>query len=97
MIAKPPSAELCADQKDTDNLPPYDVLDPILERLIEHEQSADQIVAAGFDRATVMRVESLVYTSEYKRFQAAPGARLGQCAFGPDRRYPIANRWRSPA
>lgn len=94
IIEKPPSAELRADQKDADSLPPYEVLDAILERLIDQDQSVAEIVAAGFDRATVKRVEHLIYLSEYKRFQSAPGARTSGRAFWLDRRYPIVNRWR---
>ncbi|MCB2116250.1 MAG: NAD+ synthase [Rhodobacteraceae bacterium] len=94
VIEKAPSAELRDNQKDEDSLPPYPVLDAILERLIEGDQSVAEIVAAGFDRATVKKVEHLVYISEYKRFQSAPGVRLTQKAFWLDRRYPIVNRWR---
>ncbi|WP_127902582.1 NAD+ synthase [Solirhodobacter olei] len=94
VIEKPPSAELRADQKDEDSLPPYPVLDEILERLIEGEQSVAEIVAAGFERAVVKKVEGLLYGAEWKRFQAAPGTRLTTRAFWLDRRYPIVNRWR---
>ena len=94
VIDKPPSAELREDQKDADSLPPYEVLDGILERLIEGEQSVAEVVAAGFDRATVKRVESLIYVAEWKRHQAAPGTRLTTMSFWLDRRYPIVNRWR---
>ncbi|MEM1429381.1 MAG: NAD+ synthase [Pseudomonadota bacterium] len=97
VIDKPPSAELRADQKDEDSLPPYEVLDAILERLIDAEQSVAEVVAAGYDRETVKRVEGLIYVSEYKRFQSAPGARLTRRAFWLDRRYPIVNRWRDPS
>ncbi|ARE39916.1 NAD synthetase [Rhodovulum sp. P5] len=97
VIDKPPSAELRADQKDEDSLPPYDVLDAILEGLIDDEKSVADLVAAGFDRDTVKRVEHLIYISEYKRFQSAPGARLTKRAFWLDRRYPIVNRWRDPS
>ncbi|MBK5935106.1 NAD+ synthase [Rhodovulum imhoffii] len=96
VIDKPPSAELRADQKDEDSLPPYEVLDRILEGLIDHDASVADLVAAGFERETVRRVENLIYTSEYKRFQSAPGARLTPRAFWLDRRYPIVNRWRDP-
>ena len=96
VIDKPPSAELRPDQKDEDSLPPYPVLDAILERLIEGDQSVAEVVAAGFDRATVKRVEHLIYISEWKRFQSAPGPRLTTKAFWLDRRYPIVNRWRDP-
>jgi NAD+ synthase len=94
VITKPPSAELRANQRDDDSLPPYEVLDAILEGLVEREMSVAEIVAMGFDRAVVKRVEHLLYISEYKRFQSAPGVRLTQKAFWLDRRYPIANRWR---
>ena len=94
VIDKPPSAELRDNQKDEDSLPPYPVLDAILERLIEGEQSVTEIVAAGFDRETVKKVEALLYGAEWKRTQSAPGTRLTQKAFWLDRRYPIVNRWR---
>lgn len=94
VIDKAPSAELRPDQKDEDSLPPYAVLDAILERLIEGDQSVAEVVAAGFDRAVVKRVEHLIYTSEHKRFQSAPGVRLTRKAFWLDRRYPVVNRWR---
>ncbi|WP_151718624.1 NAD+ synthase [Gemmobacter serpentinus] len=97
IITKPPSAELRPDQKDQDSLPPYEVLDAILEGLVDREQSVADLVAQGFDRATVKRVEHLLYISEYKRFQSAPGVRLTPKAFWLDRRYPIANRWRDPS
>ncbi|WP_308915727.1 NAD+ synthase [Jannaschia sp. LMIT008] len=97
VIEKPPSAELREDQKDEDSLPPYPVLDDILERLIDGEQSVGEVVEAGHDRAIVKKIESLIYASEYKRFQSAPGARLTQRAFWLDRRYPIVNRWRDPS
>ncbi len=94
IIEKPPSAELREDQKDEDSLPPYEVLDAILEGLIDREASVGELVAEGFDRATVKRVEHLVFISEYKRFQSAPGTRLTKRSFWLDRRYPIVNRWR---
>ncbi|SOB89633.1 NH(3)-dependent NAD(+) synthetase [Rhodobacter sp. JA431] len=94
IIEKPPSAELRDNQKDEDSLPPYEVLDAILERLVEEDQSIDEITAAGFDRATVQRIEHLLYISEWKRFQSAPGPRLTTRAFWLDRRYPMVNRWR---
>jgi NAD+ synthase len=94
VIEKPPSAELRPDQKDEDSLPPYPVLDAILDGLVENELSVADLVAKGFDRATVKKVEHLLYLSEYKRFQSAPGTRLTKRAFWMDRRYPIANRWR---
>ncbi|MCT8161090.1 NAD+ synthase [Pseudoruegeria sp. SHC-113] len=94
VIDKPPSAELREDQKDEDSLPPYEVLDAILTMLIDEEASVADCVAAGFERDTVKRVEHLIYISEYKRFQSAPGTRLTPRAFWLDRRYPIVNRWR---
>ncbi|MGC9370377.1 MAG: NAD+ synthase [Paracoccaceae bacterium] len=94
VIDKPPSAELRPDQKDEDSLPPYEDLDRILEMLIDEEDSVAGVVAEGFDRETVKKVERLIYLSEYKRFQSAPGARLTSRAFWLDRRYPIVNRWR---
>ncbi len=97
IIDKPPSAELRPDQKDEDSLPPYEVLDDILERLVDGEQSVADCVAAGHDRDTVKRIEHLIYISEYKRFQSAPGPRLTPRAFWLDRRYPIVNRWRDPS
>lgn len=97
VIEKPPSAELRENQKDEDSLPPYPVLDAILHGLVEEELSVAQIVARGYDQATVKRIEHLLYISEYKRFQSAPGTRLTNKAFWLDRRYPIANRWRDPS
>ncbi|MHB8454525.1 MAG: NAD+ synthase [Acidiferrobacterales bacterium] len=94
IIERPPSAELAPDQKDSDSLPPYDVLDPILERYVEHDQSPQDIIAAGFDVATVMRVVAMVDRNEYKRRQAAPGVRISRRAFGRDRRYPITGGYR---
>ncbi|WGI21028.1 NAD+ synthase [Amylibacter sp. IMCC11727] len=94
IIEKPPSAELREDQKDSDSLPDYAVLDAILEMLVDEDRSVAEIVEAGFDRATVKRIEHLVNISEYKRFQSAPGPRLTHKAFWLDRRYPIVNRWR---
>ena len=94
VIGKPPTAELRDDQKDSDSLPEYKVLDGILEMLVDQDKSVAEIVAAGYDRDTVKRVEHLVFISEYKRFQSAPGPRLTHRAFWLDRRYPIANRWR---
>ncbi|MFZ1662482.1 MAG: NAD+ synthase, partial [Paracoccaceae bacterium] len=73
---------------------PYPVLDAILERLVERDQSMAEIVEAGFDKATVKKVEGLLYGAEWKRYQCAPGIRLTQKAFWLDRRYPIVNRWR---
>ncbi|PID35956.1 MAG: NAD+ synthase [Rhodobacterales bacterium] len=94
VIDKPPSAELRPDQKDEDSLPPYEVLDAILEGLVDREVSVAELVAEGFEREVVKRVEHLILISEYKRFQSAPGTRLTPRAFWLDRRYPIVNRWR---
>ncbi len=91
VIARPPSAELRENQLDQDSLPPYDVLDAILLRHVDQEQSRDEIVEAGFDAATVDRVLRLVRTSEWKRHQAAPGPKVSRRAFGRERRYPISN------
>ena len=94
IIDKAPSAELRADQKDEDSLPPYPVLDGILQMLVDDEASVSECISAGFERETVKKIEHLIYVSEYKRFQSAPGTRLSARAFWLDRRYPIANRWR---
>jgi NAD+ synthase (glutamine-hydrolysing) len=95
VIERPPSAELRYDQKDTDSLPPYSVLDPILEAFIEEDLSVDQITARGFDRATVGRILDLVKRNEYKRRQAPPGVRVSGRAFGRDWRYPITSGYKS--
>jgi NAD+ synthase len=97
VIDKPPSAELRADQKDSDSLPDYPELDRMLEILVDLDGSIEDCVAEGFDRAVAKKVEHLIYISEYKRFQSAPGARLTKGAFWLDRRYPIVNRWRDPS
>jgi len=94
IIDKAPSAELRPDQKDQDSLPPYPVLDDILECLVENEMGVDEIVARGHDRDTVHRIEHLLYIAEYKRRQAAPGVKITRKNFGRDRRYPITNRFR---
>jgi NAD+ synthase len=94
IIAKPPSAELRPDQKDQDSLPPYDVLDDVLECLVEREMAFEEITARGHDAATVTRVEHLLYVSEYKRRQAPPGVKITSKNFGRDRRYPITNGFR---
>ncbi|MGI9371178.1 MAG: NAD+ synthase [Hyphomicrobiales bacterium] len=94
IITKAPTAELREDQKDQDSLPPYDVLDDILNGLVENEESIDIISARGHDRALVERIEHLLYIAEYKRRQAAPGVKLTQKNFGRDRRYPIVNAFR---
>ncbi|MEO5566220.1 MAG: NAD+ synthase [Luteimonas sp.] len=95
VIARAPSAELRENQLDQDSLPPYDVLDAILLRHVDQEQSGAEIIAAGFDAATVERVLRLVRTSEWKRHQAAPGPKVSRHAFGRERRYPISNGYRS--
>ena len=94
IIEKPPSAELRPDQKDSDSLPDYPVLDGILQILVDQDGSITDCVAAGYSKEDAKRIEHLLYMSEYKRFQAAPGARLSPRAFWLDRRYPIVNRWR---
>ncbi len=91
IIDRPPSAELRPDQKDEDSLPSYDILDPILERYIELDESPDKIADAGFDRETVLEIVRMVDRNEYKRRQAAPGVRITRRAFGRDRRYPITS------
>ena len=94
IITRPPSAELREDQTDQDSLPPYDVLDAILERLVEREDPLAEIIADGFDRDTVVRVDRLLNVAEYKRRQSAPGVKVTLRNFGRDRRYPITNRFR---
>ena len=93
IVDKPPSAELRPDQRDTDSLPPYEVLDPILEAYVEDDLGVDDIVATGADRATVERVIALIDRAEYKRRQSAPGVKITPKAFGRDRRLPITNRY----
>lgn len=95
VIERAPSAELAPDQKDSDSLPPYEVLDPILELYIEQEKTISQIVEAGFNRDEVARVAWMVNRNEYKRRQAAPGVRITKKAFGRDRRYPITSGFKS--
>ena len=97
IITKPPSAELREDQKDSDSLPDYPELDAILEILVDGDGSIADCVAAGFDADVARKIEQLIYLSEYKRFQSAPGARLTKSAFWLDRRYPIVNRFRDPS
>lgn len=94
VIDRPPSAELAPDQKDEDNLPPYDILDQILELYIDQDQSAQTIISRGFDEQTVLRVIRLVDINEYKRRQAPIGVRISEKGFGRDRRYPITNGWK---
>jgi NAD+ synthase len=94
IIARPPTAELRENQTDQDSLPPYDVLDAILERLVERDLPLAAIIAEGFDRDTVIRVDRLLNLAEYKRRQAAPGVKVTRRNFGRDRRYPITNKFR---
>ncbi|HLH90227.1 MAG TPA: NAD+ synthase [Xanthobacteraceae bacterium] len=96
ILTRAPSAELRENQTDQDSLPPYDVLDAVLERLVEREQPIAEIVAAGYDRELVMRIERMLNLAEYKRRQAAPGVKITLKNFGRDRRYPIVNRFRDP-
>jgi NAD+ synthase len=93
VLTKPPTAELRENQTDQDSLPPYGILDQILERLVEREEPMAQIIEAGFDRDTVVRVERMLNLAEYKRRQAAPGVKVTLRSFGRDRRYPIVNRF----
>jgi len=94
VLDRPPSAELAPDQKDEDSLPPYDILDPILMRFVVEDQSPAEIVADGFDPATVERIITMINRNEYKRRQAPPGVRISRLAFGRDRRYPITSGWK---
>lgn len=94
VLTKAPSAELRPDQRDDQSLPPYEVLDPILAAYVEEDRSVEEIVAGGFDGATVRRIVRLVDLAEYKRRQTAPGARISARAFGKDRRLPITNHYR---
>ena len=96
VLIKAPSAELRENQTDQDTLPPYDILDQILERLIEREEPIAKVVEAGFDRDTVIKVDRMINLAEYKRRQAAPGVKVTLRNFGRDRRYPITNRFRDP-
>jgi NAD+ synthase (glutamine-hydrolysing) len=94
VLAKPPSAELRPEQRDDESLPPYEVLDPILQGYVEQDRTVDELVAEGFDEAVVAKVAELVDRAEYKRRQAAPGPRITSRGFGKDRRMPITNRYR---
>jgi len=94
VLERPPSAELAHDQKDEDSLPPYELLDAILERYVERDCSIETIIAEGFDRAIVERIAAMVLRNEYKRRQSAPGTRITKRAFGRDRRYPITSGWK---
>lgn len=93
VIDKPPSAELRPDQLDTDSLPPYEVLDPIIQAYVEDDRTIAEIVASGADEAFVRRVVKMIDRNEYKRRQAPPGIKITPRAFGRDRRLPIANRY----
>jgi NAD+ synthase (glutamine-hydrolysing) len=93
VIDRPPTAELKPDQKDEDILPPYEILDPILDAYIENDRSRAQIVRMGFDAALVKRVAEMVDRNEYKRRQAPPGLKITAKAFGRDRRMPITNKY----
>ena len=95
IITKPPSAELRDDQKDTDSLPEYDILDAILQKLVEDDFSVNQIISEGFKAEEVKRVSMLLSRSEYKRFQSAPGPKVTEKAFGRDRRYPLTSGFRN--
>ncbi len=95
IITKPPTAELRDNQKDSDSLPEYAILDPILMGLVEREQSVDEVVALGFDRAVVSRIETLLNRAEYKRRQSPPGVKIGTRNFGRDRRYPMTHGFRT--
>ena len=94
VITKPPTAELRANQKDEDSLPPYAKLDDILECLVENEMPVEDIMKRGHDLATIKRVEHLLSIAEYKRRQAPPGVKITRKNFGRDRRYPITNAFR---
>ena len=95
VLTKAPSAELRPDQRDDESLPPYEILDPVLAGYVEGDRSAEELIAAGFDREVVERVVRLVDRAEYKRRQMPPGVRISSKAFGKDRRMPITNRYRS--
>jgi NAD+ synthase len=94
VLVKPPSAELAPDQQDQDSLPPYEVLDEILECLVERELPVEQIVARGHPRDLVGRIQHMLYIAEYKRRQAPPGVKITRKSFGRERRYPITNGYR---
>jgi NAD+ synthase (glutamine-hydrolysing) len=94
IIERPPSAELRPDQTDQDSLPPYDILDAILERYVEQDMDPAHIVASGFDPETVSRVVRMIDIAEYKRRQSPPGVRISPRNFGKDRRYPITSMYR---
>ena len=93
-ITKPPSAELRPDQTDDQSLPPYEVLDPLLEAYVERDKTAGELISLGYDPEIVKRITGLVDLAEYKRRQSPPGPRISTKAFGKDRRLPITNRYR---
>ena len=93
-ISKPPSAELRPEQTDEQSLPPYELLDPLLEEYIEQDRTAAELVSGGYDSEMVERITGLVDLAEYKRRQSPPGPRISAKAFGKDRRLPITNRYR---
>ena len=95
ILTKPPSAELRPDQLDTDSLPPYEILDPILKAYVEDDLSADEIVSQGYKLSLVQKIIKLVDLNEYKRRQAPPGVKITARAFGKDRRFPITNSYKS--
>jgi NAD+ synthase (glutamine-hydrolysing) len=97
ILEKPPSAELRPDQLDTDTLPPYEVLDPILQSYIEEDKGLEEMLAMGFDESLIRRVMHMVDRNEYKRRQAPPGVKITPRAFGRDRRLPISNRFADSA
>ena len=94
IITKEPTAELKPNQMDKDTLPPYNILDKILYLLVEKESSVTDVVNTGYDEEVVIRVQNMLYNSEYKRRQAAPGVKISERNFGYDRRYPITNGFR---
>jgi len=96
IITRPPTAELRANQCDQDSLPSYETLDAIMQRYVEHDMSARDIIAAGYSAADVHKVIGLIDRSEYKRRQSPPGIRITPRGFGRDRRYPITNKYRAP-
>ena len=94
IIDRPPSAELAPDQKDTDSLPDYDVLDPIIEMYVEKDLSPEEIISEGYDESEVRRILALIDFNEYKRRQVPLGIKISDRNFGKDRRYPITNKWK---
>ncbi len=94
ILTKEPSAELAIDQKDSDSLPEYSELDSILEHLLERDLSVKELINKGFKKDVVLRVQEMIYTSEYKRYQSAPGTKISKRPFALGRRYPLVNQWR---